>query len=168
MLFDRRHPDAEPEIDLSRFDDEFARATPPGAASQPVYEDIPDGFYDASVESVDIGQTASTGNAMIVWRLRIQGPQCEGRAVTKVRVITQKTLGFVKRDLEHLGLALDRLSDLPGRRDEMIDREVRIYKKSNPERRWTEVFFVASRKGPASEGARSSAWSTGTDDDLPF
>lgn len=168
MLFNSRHQDAEPEIDLSRFDDEFAHVAPPGAASQPVYEDIPDGFYDASVESVDIGQTASTGNPMIVWRLRIRGPQCEGRAVSKVRVITQKTLGFIKRDLEQLGLALDRLSDLPARRDEMIDREVRIYKKSNPERRWTEVYFVSARKGPAAESAHGSTWSTGTDDDLPF
>lgn len=166
MLFDRRN--ADPEIDLARFDDEFASATATGSTAQTTYEDIPDGFYDACVDSVDIGQTASTGNPMIVWRLRIRGPQCEGRTVTKVRVITRKTLSFVKRDLEQLGLALDRLSDLPARREEMIDREVRIYKKSNTERRWTEVYFVSTRKEPASEHSRNSAWATGTDDDLPF
>ncbi|MEJ5367379.1 MAG: DUF669 domain-containing protein [Bryobacteraceae bacterium] len=168
MLFDQRHPDRETEIDLSRFDDEFAQASPVGVAAQSVYEDIPDGFYDASVESVDIGQTANTGNPMIVWRLRIRGPQCEGRAVTKVRVITHKTLGYVKRDLEQLGLCLDRLSDLPARCEEMVDRDVRIYKRSNPERRWTEVYFVSGRKEPGREAGRSPAWSTGTDDDVPF
>ncbi|MGQ9862848.1 MAG: DUF669 domain-containing protein [Thiobacillaceae bacterium] len=166
MLFDRRN--ADPEIDLARFDDDFVSAAAAGSTAQTTYEDIPDGFYDACVESVDIGRTASTGNPMIVWRLRIRGPQCEGRTVTKVRVITQKTLSFVKRDLEQLGLVLDRLSELPARREEMIDREVRIYKKSNTERRWTEVYFVSTRKEPASEHSRNSAWATGTDDDLPF
>lgn len=168
MLFDRRHPESEPEIDLARFDEDFAQAAPAGAAAQPVYEDVPDGFYQASVESVDIGQTANTGNPMIVWRLRIHGPQCEGRAVTKVRVITQKTLGFLKSDLQHLGLSLERLSDLPVRCEEMIDRQVRIYKKTNQERRWTEVYFVSGRKESGREVSRGSGWSTGTNDDIPF
>lgn len=156
------------DADLSRFDDEYARASTQRAEAQTGYEEVPDGFYDASVEDVQIGQTATTGNPMIVWKLRIRGPECEGRAVTKVRVVTEKTLGFVKQDLERLGLHLDRLSDLPARAEEMIDRPVRIFKRANPERRWTDVFFVSSRKGPESEGRQEGAWSTGTDDDLPF
>ena len=111
------------DLDLARFDDEYARASTSRHDSHSAYEDIPDGFYDASIEEVHLGQTASTGNPMIVWRLRIQGPQCEGRAVTKVRIITQKTLGFLKRDLEHLEIRLNRLSELPGRTGEMIDRD---------------------------------------------
>lgn len=158
---------SHPEVDLSRFDDEYARAGADGADWQPPYDEIPDGFYDAEVEDVQLGQTASTGNPMIVWKLRIRGPNCEGRALTKVRVITEKTLAYVKQDLERLDLHLDRLSDLPARADEMVDREVRIYKRTNPQRRWTDVFFVSSRKGPAKESA-PGRWATGTDDDLPF
>ncbi len=156
------------DVNLSRFDDEYARTPSHGAEAQTGYEEIPDGFYDASVEDVQIGRTANTGNPMIVWKLRIRGPECEGRALTKVRVVTDKTLGFVKQDLERLGLHLDRLSDLPARAEEMIDRPVRIFKRANPERRWTDVFFVAPRKGPGSEGRQEGGWSTGTDDDLPF
>lgn len=155
-------------VDLSRFDDGFAHAAPPRAEAQNAYEDIPDGFYDASVEDVQIGQTASTGNPMIVWKLRIRGPECEGRAITKVRIITDKTLGFVKQDLERLELHLDRLSDLPARAEEMIDREVRICKRTNPQRQWPDVFFVSSRKGPGGEPRQRGNWATGTDDDLPF
>lgn len=153
---------------LSRFDDGFTQAAAPGADTQSAYQDIPDGFYDASVEDVQIGQAASTGNPMIVWRLRIRGPECEGRAITKVRIITDRTLGFVKQDLERLELHLDRLSDLPARAGEMIGREVRICKRTNPQRQWTDVYFVSSRKGPGSESRQQGGWSTGTDDDLPF
>lgn len=165
---DSHRTDPPATVDLARFDDEYARASTSRNDGQPVYEDIPDGFYDATIEDVHLGQTASTGNPMIVWRLRIRGPQCEGRALTKVRIITQKTLGFLKRDLEHLEIRLDRLSELPDRTEEMIDRGVRIYKKSNPERRWTDVYFVSARKGPASETSDRPGWLTGTDDDLPF
>jgi hypothetical protein len=155
------------EVDLSRFDEDYARAGAVGADAQPLYDEIPDGFYDAEVEDVQLGQTANTGNPMIVWKLRIRGPDCEGRAVTKVRIITEKTLPYVKQDLERLDLHLDRLSDLPARAGEMVEREVRIFKRTNPQRRWTDVFFVSARKGPATEG-QQGRWATGTDDDLPF
>lgn len=157
-----------PDMDLSRFDEDYARAATQRRDAAPVYEDIPDGFYDACVEEVQLGQTASTGNPMIVWKLRIRGPECEGKALTKVRVITDKTLAYVKQDLERLELHLDRLSDLPARAEEMIDREVRICKRTNPQRQWTDVFFVSGRREPSSEGRGPGRWATGTDDDLPF
>ena len=156
-----------PEVDLSRFDDDYARAsTQP--AQQPFYEEIPDGFYDASIEEVQIGQTANTGNPMIVWKLRIHGPECRGKAITKVRVITDKTVAYLKQDLERLELHLERLSELPDHIGEMIDRPVRVFKRTNPQRQWTDVYFVSARKEPASEGRRAGQWATGTDDDLPF
>jgi hypothetical protein len=156
-----------PEVDLSRFDDEYARASTQ-TAQQPFYDEIPDGFYDASIEEVQIGQTANTGNPMIVWKLRIHGPECRGKAITKVRVITDKTVAYLKQDLERLEVRLERLSELPDHIGEMIDRPVRIFKRTNPQRRWTDVFFVTGRKGPASEGWHGGQWATGTDDDLPF
>ena len=165
---DRNTSPFSSDVDLSRFDEDFARTETQRSDAQPIYEDIPDGFYDASVEEVQLGQTASTGNPMIVWKLRIRGPECEGRAITKVRIITDKTLAYVKQDLERLELHLDRLSDLPARAEEMIDREVRIFKRTNPQRRWTDVFFVSGRKEPSSEGREPGRWATGTDDDLPF
>lgn len=159
--------ESESSIDLSVYDDEYSRASVPQASQAQPYDDIPDGTYEADIEDVSVARTATTGNPMVLWKLRIQGPQCQGRAVTKVRVITSKTLGFLKRDLERLDLHLDRLSDLPARTGEMVDRRVRIYKRTNPERRWTEVYFLGlAEAGQGQHGP--GAWTTGSDDELPF
>ncbi|MGB9606452.1 MAG: DUF669 domain-containing protein [Bryobacteraceae bacterium] len=162
--------DTEPDIDLSIYDEEYAQASTPFSPQDAPADEIPDGLYEAEIEGVHLARTATTGNPMILWRLRIRGPQCEGRAVTKVRVITSKTLGYLKRDLERLDMRLERLSELPARADEMVDRNVRIYKRTNAQRRWTEIYFLGL-VGSAESGDLSSdqrSWSTGTDDDLPF
>ncbi|MBI4889982.1 MAG: hypothetical protein HY821_05100 [Acidobacteria bacterium] len=155
-------------VDLREFDEDFARAESRPPSAEGMYSDVPDGVYDTQVEDVVLGRTSSTGNPMIVWKLRIQGPQCQGRTLSKSRVITPKTIAFVKEDLERLEIQLDRLSDLNHRLDEMIDKTIRVFKKTNQERRWVDVFFLRARKGPESEGTVESAWSTGTNDDLPF
>ncbi len=159
--------DSETSIDLSVYDDEYSRACVPQPAQSQPYDDIPDGAYEAEIEDVHLTRTATTGNPMVLWKLRIQGPQCQGRAVTKVRVITSKTLGYLKRDLERLEVHLERLSDLPARAGEMLDRRVRIFKKTNPERRWTEVYFLGL-SGPDQGQNGEGAWMGGPEDDLPF
>lgn len=161
-------PASQNDVDLSEFDEDFARAEPPRSEQQAALDDIPDGIYDALIEGVHLSRTASTGNPMIVWRLRIQGPQCKGRALTKVRVVTPKTLSFIKEDLDRLEIQLERLSELPGRTGEMLDRPVRVYKKTNAERRWADVHFLRMRKAPHREISAEEGWSTGTEDDLPF
>ncbi|MBI5282682.1 MAG: DUF669 domain-containing protein [Candidatus Solibacter usitatus] len=168
---DWKNDSATETIDLSAFDDEYGRAEI-RSAPEIEAEEIPDGIYDASVEDIHLTRTANTGNPMILYKLRIVGPTCEGRAVTKVRVITQKTLPFVKEDMRRLNVNLERLSDLSTRVDDIVDRRVRIFKRTNPERRWTDVYFIRDGKGPAREtsvdGPAELAWRTGTDDDLPF
>jgi hypothetical protein len=155
-------------IDLSEFDDEFARAELRHPAEEAALEEIPDGIYEARIEDVNLSRATSTGNPMLIWRLRIHGPRFEGRTLTKVRVITQKTLSFLKEDLERLNLHLERLSELNQRMDEMLDRDVRVFKRTNPDRNWIEIYFLRSRKPPQSEHNSSEAWSTGTTDDMPF
>lgn len=107
---------------------------------------------------------------MVLWKLRILGPQCQGRSLTKVRVITSKTLGSLKRDLERLDVRLERLSELPARAGGMVDRSVKIFKKTNPERRWTEVNFLGLLEGADACGrpAAANGWTEGVDDELPF
>lgn len=162
------HENAETDIsiDLSVFDEEYSRAAAPQANQSQPYDDVPDGAYEADIEDVHVTRTATTGNPMVLWKLRIQGPQCQGRAVTKVRVITSKTLGFLKRDLERLDVHLERLSELPARTGEMLDRRVRIYKRTNPERRWTEVYFLGL--SGQQEGQGGGSWLSGPDDGIPF
>ena len=171
-------PPGNQEIDLSHLDGDYARAERPQPSQDSVADAIPDGLYEARVESVRITRTVTTGNPMILWKLRIQGPSHAGSAVTKIRVITQKTLTFLKEDLSRAGLELSRLSELQDRLDEMVDREVTIFKKYNPERHFTDVSFVRNRPveadvdPPRKEAARHEPLfpnlKTGTDDDLPF
>ncbi len=165
------NPSDEPSadvIDLSTYDDEYRKAQSP-RQQESAPDEVPDGYYDARVEGVSLSRTANTGNPMIIWRLRILGPEHKGRTMTKVRVITNKTLGFVKEDLRRLGVEVERLSDLQGRLNEMVDREIGTFKRTQLDRRWTDVYFVRDRKGPDRESAGSeAAWATGTDDDLPF
>lgn len=157
-----------PPVDLREFDDDFCRAESRAPSAESGYEEVPDGIYEANVEDVTLGRTTNTGNPMIVWKLRIQGPNCQGRTLSKVRVITPKTIPFVKEDLDRLDLQLERLSDLNGRLHEMLDRQVRVFKKTNTERRWSDIYFLRARKAPHSEGMDDAAWRTGTTDDLPF
>ena len=157
-----------PPVDLREFDDDFSRAESRTPSPEIGYDEVPDGIYEANVEDVTLGRTTNTGNPMIIWKLRIQGPNCQGRTLSKVRVITPKTIPFVKEDLDRLDMQLDRLSDLNGRLNEMLDRPVRVFKKTNSERRWSDIYFLRARKAPHSEGSAEEAWRTGTTDDLPF
>ena len=155
--------DFHPEpIDLSAFDDDYARAAT--RAPEPAASALPDGYYDARIEEARLTRTARTNNPMVLWRLRILGPSHEGAAVTKTRVITQKTLGFLKEDLELLGMQLDRLSSLETRLDETVHQNVRILKKLSGSG-WTEIYFV---KPHARAAAADAAFPEGVEDNLPF
>lgn len=156
-------------VDLRQFDSAFGRSEKQAPAARTSTQDVPDGFYDARVEEATLKRTQKTGNPMLMWRLRILGPSCQGRCVTKMRVITQKTLPYLKEDLQRLGLDLTRLSEVNARLHEMIDREIRIQKKTDPTRNWADINFVRERKGPANETPDSeTAWEAGLDDDEPF
>lgn len=160
--------DADAPIDLTRFDDDFQRAelrygdTPA--------DTIPDGYYEARVEEARLKRTPRTGNPMLIWKLRILGPQCRNSAITKTRVITAKTLGYVKEDLKTLGIRLQRFSDLEGHLPEMEQRVVTVYKRASKEG-WSDIFFTRPRpNAPESEATLndSTLFPAGVEDDLPF
>jgi len=151
-------------IDLSEYDAEFQRASSQTPRDS-YQEEIPDGFYDARVEDVTLSRVQSSGNPMVIWRLRILGPQHQGRAISKVRIITQKTVGFLKDDLRKLGLEMGSLKELHTRMDEMVDRQIGIMKRTQPDRRWTDVYFVRPRTESA---PREGHAPVELEDDLPF
>ena len=151
-------------IDLSEYDAEFQRASSQ-APRDSYQEEIPDGFYDARVEDVTLNRVQSSGNPMVIWRLRILGPQHQGRAISKVRIITQKTVGFLKDDLRKLGIEIGSLKELNGRMDEMVDRHIGIMKRTQPDRRWTDIYFVRPR---AESAPRKGRENIELEDDLPF
>ena len=143
-----------PAADLARFDNEWAKTS---VSSEDVYSDIPDGSYDAVIEDARVTETTSTGRPVVVWKLRIQGPQAVNRLVTKNRVITDNTLGYLREDLEKCRLQVSRLSELPARLGELVDRSIGLEKRTKDGR--TNFYF---RWGSNRTGQN------GLSDDVPF
>jgi hypothetical protein len=129
--------------DLARFDEDWTKAAAPQAD---LYPDVPDGIYDAVIEDAQLTETVSTGRPMVIWRLRILGPQAVDRVVTKNRVITENTLQYLREELDKCRLAVSRLSELPARLGELVGRPIGIEKRT--------------KDGRANQGI--------TDDDVPF
>jgi hypothetical protein len=109
--------------ELSRFDAEWIKTRGPA-------DDIPDGVYDAVIEAVRLSETRSTGRPVVIWTIRIEGPRAVNRVVRKNKVISERTLPFLKDDLEKCGLRISRLSELGGRLDEMTGRPVQIERRT--------------------------------------
>jgi len=140
--------------DLARFDEDWTKAAAPQAD---LYPDVPDGIYDAVIEDAQLTETVSTGRPMVIWRLRILGPQAVDRVVTKNRVITENTLQYLREELDKCRLAVSRLSELPTRLSELAGRPIGIEKRTKDGR--SNIYFrrQASR---TNQGI--------TDDDVPF
>ncbi len=136
-LTDRFTPD-DSAMDLSRLDDAFQRAKFKEGTN--AREEVPDGYYDTQVEEVRLSKTNRTGNPMLSWKLRIVSEDFEGRTLNKIRVITEKTLGFLKEDLARCGIQLTRLSDLPLHLEEMSGLKINVLKKTKDQ--WTDIYFV--------------------------
>ena len=135
-------------VDLARFDDDWAKTS---VTAEEMYSDIPDGSYDAIIEGARITGTSSSARPVVIWKLRIQGPQAVNRVVTKNRVITENTLGYLREDLEKCGLQVSSLSELPARLGELVDRPVVLDKRTKDGR--TNFYFRwesnrTSRIGP--------------------
>lgn len=146
LIFEDEH-----HVDLSRFDDEFARI-----AQEPEgWDSVPDGYYQTRVEDVRLSTTQTTGNPMLIWRMRITGPAHAGASLTKTRIITSKTLGQVKRDLGYFGVNLERFSELPERLEEMVERDATVFKKTSSSG-WSDVNLVKARSVAATAGHGSS------------
>jgi hypothetical protein len=127
-----------PAAALARLDDEWTKTS---VSSDDIYADIPDGTYKAVIEEARLTETVSTGRPMVVWKLRIQGPQAANRVVTKSRVVTENTLPYLKEELEKCGLQVSRLSELPDRLRELVNHPIDVQKstkdgKSNFYFRW--------------------------------
>lgn len=121
--------------------------------------EVPDGRYGVRVEDVGFSRS-SNGNPMIVWRLRITGPQHTDRLLWKRRAITENTMAFVKEELELCGLELRRFSDLPNETSRLVGVQVDVVKRTKDNR--YDIFFARPRAMTAAAGVDSGG------DDLPF
>jgi hypothetical protein len=164
-----------PASDLARLDNEWAKTAVP---SGDMYADIPDGTYDAVIEDAYLTETTSTGRPMVIWKLRIQGPQAVGRLVTRNCVITENTLGILRQELEKCRLQVSRLSELPARLGELADRPIGLDKRTKDGKGIFYFRWGANRTSPNTPGDNllsgprpqpQAAFNPAiSDDDVPF
>ena len=119
-------------VDLTSFDDEFA------TAEAPEYDEVPDGKYQARIESVKL-ESSQKGDPMIKFDLEVLSGSHAGRHIFKNSVITQASIPYVKGDLKTLGLELSRFSELAGRLEELLDVTLEVTKRTRGD--YTNVYF---------------------------
>lgn len=143
---------------LARFDDEWTKTSVSSNQTySDVYNDIPDGPYQAVIEEARVTETASSGRQMVVWKLRIQAGPHANRVVTQTRVITENTIAWLKEDLEKCGLKVASPSELPARLGELVDRPIGLEKRTK-DGRANFYFRWASNRTATQNGL----------DDIPF
>lgn len=133
------------DIDLSAFDDDFE------AAEAPSFDEVPDGKYQSRVDRMMLVRSQND-DPMIKWEFVILSGAHESRHIFKNSVISRKALPYVKKDLATVGLELGKLSDLPGRLQEALDKTVELTVRTKGE--FTNVYINKLIELP--DGADSS------------
>ncbi len=94
---------------------------------------VPDGKYHARVEKAEL-TTSQNGNLMLVWRLRIIGPDYEDEVLWHRNMIaSEDNMLWLKKDLVTCGVHLDSLSELPNALDGLIGLTLAVAKKTKGE-----------------------------------
>ena len=100
---------------------------------------------------------SSQGDPMIKWDLVVISGAQEGRHIFKNAVISEKSLPFVKSDLQRLGLKLARFSELPSHLAELLDKKIEITKRTKGD--YANVYFNKLIEIPSgSEPAAKVPW----------
>ena len=114
------------DLDLAEFDDEYVQ----NEVNEESYDAVPDGKYQAQVESVELTRTMK-GDPMLKWTLKIVGPTQAGRKLWRSNsMATLDNRNWLKKDLYACGLRLARLSELPANLDRLLDIRMEVTLKS--------------------------------------
>lgn len=144
------------EIDLSRFDAVFG-SEKANDNFQPLHA-IPDGRYEVVIVEAQLTKSQSSGNPMVRWTMRICGQTFRDRILRKHRAITEKSVPYLKKELEVCGLQLRKLSELKSRIQEMEGVQLEVVKVTKGED--SNIYFNRSLS--------SKSQPDGLTDDLPF
>ena len=128
----QEHETDNQSVDLSSYDDDFA------TAEAPAYDEVPDGKYQARIESVKL-ESSQKGDPMIKFDLEVISGSQAGRHIFKNSVITQASIPYVKGDLKTLGLELAKFSQLSERLEELLDVTLEVTKRTRGD--YTNVYF---------------------------
>ena len=152
-------PRGSEDIDLAQFDDDFAHAE----VEEREFETIPDGKYQVNVERAELTRAQTSGNPMLKWTLRILAPSHKGRLLWRNNVMaSNENIKWLKQDLFTCGLQLQRLSDLPGQLEQLLNVKLEVTKRTRGE---NENIYLNRRIVLADDvGAPGAAM----DDMIPF
>lgn len=107
---------------LKQFDQNYTSAKPESTA------DVPDGVYTVEVTGCAVKLTKQTQEPMLAWEFTIVEGEHAKRKFWKNSVIRENTLGYIKADLETVGLILDAFSDLERRAEELVGLRLEVKK----------------------------------------
>lgn len=111
------------DIDLSRFDETFTAAPKEGVEQS----DVADGTYTVNVERVELTRSKASNNPMLAWELKILAPMHAGRRLWRHNVlVTDENIRWLKSDLHRCDVDLEKLSELPGRLDQLLDIKLKV------------------------------------------
>ena len=149
-------------MDLAQFDDDFVSAD----VEEKDFEAVPDGKYQVKVDRVELTRSETSGNPMLKWALKILGPTHKGRLLWRNNVIASKdNVKWLKQDLYTCGLQMDKLSDLPGKLETLLDVGLEVTKRTKNE---FENIYFNRRIVLSDEDAAAPSAGHDVDDMLPF
>jgi len=123
-------------MDLAQFDDDFVSAD----VEEKDFEPVPDGKYQVKVDRVELTRSETSGNPMLKWALKILGPKHKGRLLWRNNVIASKdNVKWLKQDLYTCGLQMEKLSDLPGKLESLLDVGLEVTKRTKNE--FENIYF---------------------------
>ena len=97
----------------------------------PDNDDLPDGVYQASIDSVSIGRSKGSGRLQLEWSLVVIEGDYRGRWIFRYSGLgSEENLRFLKKDLTKCGVSLDRISDLQHRLRDLLDVVVEVELKT--------------------------------------
>jgi len=154
------------DVDLSRFDGDFAAAP---VEEKKDFDPVPDGKYQVNVDKVEITTAQTSGNPMLKWTLKILAPHFRGRLLWRNNVMaTRENIRWLKNDLHICGLDLQKLSDLPANLERLLDVKLEVTKRTKGDNE--NVYFnrrIVLDEGAAGTGG-SDAHGGSSTDDIPF
>jgi hypothetical protein len=149
-------------MDLAQFDDDFVTAD----VEEKDFEAVPDGKYQVKVDRVELTRSETSGNPMLKWALKILGPTHKGRLLWRNNVIASKdNVKWLKQDLYTCGLQMDKLSDLPGKLETLLDVGIEVTKRTKNE---FENIYFNRRIVLSDEDAAAPSAGHDVDDMIPF
>jgi len=149
-------------MDLAQSDDDFVSAD----VEEKDFEAVPDGKYQVKVDRVELTRSETSGNPMLKWALKILGPTHKGRLLWRNNVIASKdNVKWLKQDLYTCGLQMDKLSDLPGKLETLLDVGLEVTKRTKNE---FENIYFNRRIVLSDEDAAAPSAGHDVDDMIPF